>query len=79
MATSIRADNDTWSAKLGETGGPDTRTVVFFCTSNNQRPYRVVEVPRSDFAEQGDLDRLDDDELRDLFAATVSMGAPRSY
>lgn len=76
---SIRADNDTWRAELGGTGREGYRTIVFFCASNGQRPYRVAEVPAERFASQDDLDRLAEGELRELFGETVSMGAPRTY
>lgn len=79
MTRSIRADNDSWSAQLGETSGPDSRTVVFFCASNGQRPYRVVEVPSDRFSAQEDLDRLTDEEILDLFRSSGSMGSPRTY
>ena len=77
--TAIRADNDTWTAKLGGPGREGFRTVVFFCTSNGQRPYRVAEVAVERFASQDDLDRLPEDGLRELFGATGSMGVPLSY
>jgi len=53
--------------------------VVFLCTSNGQRPYRVAEVPEGRFASQEDLDGLSADGLRELFRETGSMGVPRSY
>ena len=77
--TAIRADNDTWTATLGGPSREGFRTVVFFCSSNGQRPYRVVEVPAERFASQEDLDGLAENELRKLFGETTSMGAPRSY
>ena len=76
---SIKGDNDTWKAKLGEPAREGFRTVVFFCASNGQRPYRVAEVPADRFASQDDLDRLPQNELRELFRETTSMGAPRSF
>ena len=75
----IKADNDTWTAELGSPGREGFRTVVFFCASNGQRPYRVIEVPAGRFASQDDLERLSEDGLRELFGATGSMGAPLSY
>jgi hypothetical protein len=77
--TSIKADNDTWRAELGGSGREGYRTVVFFCASNGQRPYRVAEVPADRFESQDDLERLTEPELRELFGKTVSMGAPRGY
>ena len=79
MATEIKADNDTWRIELGGSEREGYRTVMFFCASNGQRPYRVVEVPADRFGSQDDLDRMSDGELRDLFAETTSMGAPRTY
>lgn len=79
MATEIKADNDTWSARLGGSDREGFRSVVFFCASNGQRPYRVVEVPVDRFASQEDLDLLSDGDLRDLFADTVSMGTRRTF
>jgi len=77
--TAIKADNDTWRAQLGGPTREGYRSVVFFCASNGQRPYRVAEVPADRFTSQDDLDKLAANELRDLFATTTSMGAPRSY
>lgn len=79
MATHIKADNDTWSARLGSSDREGFRTVVFFCTSNGQRPYRVVEVTADRFSSQDDLELLSDADLRDLFGDTTSMGAPRTF
>ena len=42
MSARIKADGDTWKAQLGEEGGG--RVVLFFCTTTDQRPYRVVEI-----------------------------------
>jgi hypothetical protein len=77
--TAIKADNDTWTARLGGLSREGFRTVVFFCSSNGQRPYRVTEVPVERIPSQESLDRLSEDETRELFANTGSMGAPRSY
>jgi hypothetical protein len=76
---SIKADGDTWDARLGGPTRDGFRTVVFFCASNGQRPYRVIEVPAERFSSQEELDGMPANELRELFGATVSMGAPRSY
>ena len=79
MPSEIKSDNDTWSARLGGSDHPGFRTIVFFCASNGQRPYRVVEVPEDRFGSQDDLDRLSEADLRELFAETTSMGAPRTF
>ena len=75
----IKADNDTWTPRLGIPSREGYRTVVFFCSSNGQRPYRVTEVPDDRFASQDDLDRLPEDETRALFDQTGSMGITRGY
>jgi len=77
--TAIKADNDTWTAELGGPARDGFRTIVFFCSSNGQRPYRVAEVPAERFASQDDLERLPENELRELFEGTTSMGVPRSF
>jgi len=79
MAIRIKVDNDTWAARLGGGGQPGFRSVIFFCASNGQRPWRVVEVPEDRIGSQEQLDGLSEDELRELFAHTASMGAPRTY
>lgn len=79
MTIRIKVDNDTWTARLGESKRPGHRSVVFFCASNGQRPWRVVEVSEERFASQEQLDSLAESDLRKLFADTVSMGAPRTY
>lgn len=78
MSARLKADGDVWTARLGAARG-DRRPVLFFCTTTDQRPYRVVEVETSRFATEADLEALDADELRALFAASRSMGAPREY
>lgn len=56
-----------------------SRAVLFFCVTTDQRPYRVVEVPPDRIADEGALERLSDDELRELFAESRSMDFPRNY
>ena len=76
MSATIRADGDTWRARPG--GREGERTVVFFCETTNQRPWRVVSV--GDGADLGgDLEALTEEQLRDLFARSTSMGAPTGY
>ena len=72
----IRADGDTWRAELG--GKPGQRTVLFFCESTNQRPYRVVPVDDR-FDDASELASLAEDELKELFDCSRSMGAPVGY
>jgi len=79
MTTTIRIDNDTWRARLGAGERPGYRSVIFFCSSNGQRPWRVVEVPEDRFGSQEQLERVSEVDLRELYAGTVSMGAPRTF
>lgn len=75
MSATIRADGDTWRADVES--GAGGATVVFFCETTNQRPYRVVRTdgPMTD----GELESLGQAELRDLFDRSRSMGAPVEY
>lgn len=69
----IDADNERWEVRLGEhPAHPDVGTVLFF-PRDNQRAYRVVEVPDARFGSQEDLERLDDEQLRALFARADIM------
>lgn len=80
MGKTIRADGDTWRVRLSERPPhPGVQAVVFFCASNGQRPWRVVEVPESRIPDVAALERLPEAELRDLFAATRSMDYPHTY
>lgn len=76
MSGTIKADGDTWRARLDDPGG---EAVVFFCTSTDQRPYRVVRVAPGRFAGDAALDGLTPAELKELFDASGSMGAPLEY
>lgn len=78
MSRTLKAEGDRWTARLGEARG-ERRPVLFFCTTTDQRPYRVVEVEASRFASDDDLEALGGDELGKLFEASRSMGAPRGY
>lgn len=79
MGKTLKAEGDTWRVRLG---GPSARAghrnLLFFCESNGQRPYRVVEIP--DDGSEGDalLARLGQKELDALFDASTSLGAPAS-
>ncbi|WP_419948071.1 hypothetical protein [Candidatus Palauibacter sp.] len=77
MSTRIKADGATWRATLAEEGGE--HLVVFFCTSSDQRPYRVVRVDADRYAGSGAFDEIPEEELRALFAASRSMGIPEDY
>lgn len=78
MSATLKAAGDTWTARPGEAKG-GRRPVLFFCTTTDQRPYRVVEVDASRIGSQEDLLALGRDGLRKLFEASRSMGAPREY
>jgi hypothetical protein len=70
----IKAAGDLWTPRLGaRIDRPGYRNVLFFCESNDQRPYRVVEVPADQFDGPGALERLSDKELRALFDGSASM------
>jgi hypothetical protein len=77
----LKADGDTWTVRIGERAErPGYRTLIFFCTSTNQRPYRVVEVPKERLGDGGeDLTGLDEDTLADLYREARALGYPREY
>ncbi|MCG8469465.1 MAG: hypothetical protein MJB57_14875 [Gemmatimonadetes bacterium] len=77
MSPRIKADGDTWKVEIGDEGGG--RVAVFFCTSTDQRPYRVVELDADRYADEAALDEASEEDLHALFEASRSMGAPRSY
>ena len=77
MSATIKADGDTWRAEIGDEGGD--RLMVFFCTTTDQRPYRVVRLEPGRYAADDALERVSEDELRALFEASRSMGIPRDY
>ena len=75
-----RADGDVWSVRLGEASErAGFRTLLFFCVTTNQRPYRVVEVPEERLSDQEALHELDDAALEELFRASRSMGYPLDF
>ncbi|MGD8497040.1 MAG: hypothetical protein PVF05_12770 [Gemmatimonadales bacterium] len=78
MAKRIKADNDTWTATLDASAPGPGRTVVFFCTSNGQRPWRVVRVDEDELPTADRLDALSSDELRALFERSESMNVSPS-
>ena len=78
MAKRIKADNDTWEATLEAADSGETRTLVFFCTSNGQRPYRVVRLDADEPGADGDLEGLSSDALRELFERSESMNVSPS-
>lgn len=52
------------------------RVVLFFCQPTGQRPYRVVEVSEDTFKSQGDIDKLSNSALLELFKSSTSMDSP---
>ena len=75
----IKAGGDTWSAQIGEkSSGPQLQTVVFFCVTNGQRPYRVVEVSRTRIGGAEALEALSAADLQALFDESTSMNFLRS-
>ncbi len=75
-----KADGDTWIVRLGERAEREGfRTVLFFCETTNQRPYRVVEVPEERIGGSDDLQALDDAAIAELFDASRSLGYPQGY
>jgi len=80
MSRRIRADGDIWSARLAErSSASDSRAILFFCVTRNQRPYRVVEVSAERVPDVESLATLGDDELRELFDASGPMDFPQTY
>lgn len=77
MSLTLKADGDTWRARLGGTAREPV--VLFFCVTTDQRPYRVARVARDRFSDDGDLGRLSADDLRALFEESRSLGAPTEY
>lgn len=76
----IKADGDTWSVRLGEEAdSDDERTLLFFCVTTSQRPYRVLRLPRERLPDEAALEALSDERLRECFAASRSMDFPREY
>ncbi|HSJ07279.1 MAG TPA: hypothetical protein VK936_11270 [Longimicrobiales bacterium] len=73
MRRQFEADGDTWLVTRDE---HDRRravhTIVFHCTSNSQRPYRVIEVPEDALNGKEPAD-LSIEEIGDLFAGTHTM------
>lgn len=75
MSARIKAAGDSWRAELAQEG--QDQIVVFFCTTTDQRPYRVVQVERD--GNGLDLESISEESLRALFDASGSMGVPKEY
>ena len=71
----FKADGDQW--RIEDTVENGRRVLVFFCTTSDQRPYRVLVVGGAD--QVGDLGDLDREALEGLFEQSRSMGAPTDY
>jgi hypothetical protein len=78
MAKRIKADNDTWQATLEASPAGPERHLVFFCVSNDQRPWRVVRLNEDEIPPSEGLDALSTDELRALFGRSESMNVSPS-
>lgn len=64
-----RADGERWDVYLSEEPPHDgVRSLIFHCTSNSSHGWRVAEVPAAEYRSSDDLDRLDGDELDELYA-----------
>ncbi len=75
MPSRIKADGDTWRPVLEEAAG--RRSLVFFCASNGQRPYRVVAAD-DDLRTDDDVAGLSIAQLRALFDKSESMNTSPS-
>lgn len=74
MPRSINADGERWEISVDEKHPhPGVTALVFFCASRGGRPYRVVEVPTDQVPGPEALDRLDTDELEQLFSQSDVM------
>lgn len=80
MPMKIKADGDTWKARLGERPpSPDVQVVLFFCVTTDQRPYRVSQVSRERVPDAAGLEALSAEELRELFDASQSMAYAHTF
>ena len=77
MTTSIKADGDTWTVRMSEEAPQDGyAAVVFFCTTNGQRPYRVALVEQARARTDAELEAISADEVQSLFESSRSMARP---
>lgn len=80
MDRTIRIDGDRWKVRLSEESpSPGVRALVFFPTTSDQRPYRVVEVDEERVDTVEELARLSERELEELFREAASMDFPHGY
>lgn len=62
-----KANGESWDVSLSEERPREgVRPMIFRCTSNTSRGWRVVEVPESDYTAER-VDALSTDELDSLF------------
>ncbi len=79
MPRTLKADNDTWTVRLGEdVPEQGERSVLFFCKTTDQRPYRVASVEESRVVGDPELEALSRRELEELFRESQSMGRTTS-
>lgn len=68
MANTYETAGDTWQVYVGEDAPhPGVLPLIFHCTSNPSNGWRVVEVPKSEFGPDRDLDAMTESELAELF------------
>lgn len=80
MDRTIRIDGDRWKVRLSqEPPSPGVRALVFFPTTSDQRPYRVVEVSQERVDTIEDLERLSERELEEFYRKASSMDYPHGY
>lgn len=72
----LKADYDTWEAALDSHQG--RAIVLFFCRSNDQRPYRVAAVDDGELPDADALEALSATELASLFERSESMNVTPS-
>jgi hypothetical protein len=72
MKHRFEADGDSWQVGIERPASYGAGAIVFHCTSNPQRPYRVLPLAPTD--ERLDRGDLDDGELRELFSRSQIMG-----
>jgi hypothetical protein len=73
----VRADDERWEVRIDRFDPhPGIHALVFFCLSNPQRPWHVVEVPADQVPGADELAALPEDRLVALFADSDPMDFP---
>jgi hypothetical protein len=68
MAMRYDADGERWDVYLSEETPRDgVRSVIFHCASNSSHGWRVAEVPAAEYESGDALERLEEEELDELF------------